>query len=247
MTLAADTPRSEPAQVVGGMLRELAGLLRRRRSSRTAETSPGDALVRAMCHDMRSPLASLEALLRHLDGPADDDGERHAEVLELARAQTEHLSSMLRTAVATGGAVEGRAARRRRLADVVATAAAASGLPAGQLDAELVSDVGEVPVADARVQRILTNLLENAHRHGRGARVRLRVSRRPGWVDVFLSQSGVPADRVVGHLSTATPPQDLTGLGLWSVRRQTAELGGQLAWRREWDGEFTFVVRLPDR
>jgi signal transduction histidine kinase len=107
-------------------------------------------------------------------------------------------------------------------------------------------DAGDVPVADARVQRILTNLLENAHRHGEGRPVRLRITLHGGWVRLALSQAGVPVDRVVGHLSRARPPVDLTGLGLWSVQRQTRELGGRLTWADDGE-EFTLTVCLPDR
>jgi K+-sensing histidine kinase KdpD len=246
VTLTADTPRSQPRHVLGSVLHTVAGVWRRgAHRGRDAAISPQDALVRALCHDMCSPLASLHALLHHLEEPQGGT-DRNSELLDLARAQTEHLSSMLRTAIATGGAVEVRGARRPRLVDVVASAVAASGLPSTQLETSLVDDAAEVLVADARVQRILTNLLENAHRHGQGALVRLRGALDGGWVELRLSQAGVP-DRVVGHLRTDAPPLDLTGLGLWSVRRQTTELGGHLTWRRGPDGEFTFVVRLPDR
>ncbi|NDI49658.1 sensor histidine kinase [Goekera deserti] len=246
MTVVADTPHGAPARAVGHALRELAAAVRRRGRRGATRVSAQDALVRALCHDMRSPLASLEALLRHLDEPVGEDASRHAELVDLARAQTEHLSSMLRTAVATGGAVEGRAGLRRRMGDVLAAATAAAGLPSSQLTTEFGAGAADVEVADARVQRILTNLLENAHRHGEDAPVRLVLTRLPGWVRICLSQPGVP-DRVAGHLSTDAPPQDLTGLGLWSVRRQTAELGGELSWHRPPGGDFTFCVCLPDR
>nr|WP_243850425.1 HAMP domain-containing sensor histidine kinase [Modestobacter marinus] len=202
--------------------------------------STGDALVRALCHDMRSPLAALESVLERLD---DDD--RRPELLELARSQAQHLTSMLRTADATGGAPERRGVRL--LVDVVRASVGSSGLPDSQLDLQLAADAGDVEVADARVQRILTNLLENAHRHGGGRPVRLRVDRREGWVDLAVTQPGVPADQVLGHLNRTTPPVDLCGLGLWSVQRQTRELGGRLAWSQDADGAFTLVVRLPDR
>jgi K+-sensing histidine kinase KdpD len=200
-----------------------------------------DALVRALCHDMRSPLASLEATLGSL-GRTPQHG---AELLELARAQTAHLASLLRTADATGGAIR-RPSGARVLGDVVRGALAASGLPGSQLTVDLRGDAGDVAVGDARVQRILTNLLENAHRHGGGAPVTLVADRRPGWVDLALTQAGVPAERVVGHLRTTRPPVDLSGLGLWSVQRQTRELGGRVIW--DVDGPaFTLVVQLPDR
>jgi signal transduction histidine kinase len=153
---------------------------------------------------------------------------------------------MLRTADASAGSPERRSLRPRLLRDVVRASTAASGLPDRQLTVVLEGSAGDVGVADARVQRILTNLLENAHRHGRGEPVRLHASRRPGWVHLALTQAGVPAERVVGHLRTTRPPVDLTGLGLWSVRRQAGELGGQVVW--EDDGvALTLTVQLPDR
>jgi two-component system sensor histidine kinase KdpD len=39
---------------------------------------------------------------------------------------------------------------------------------------------------------------------------------------------------------------DLTGLGLWSVQRQTRELGGRVLW--EDDGSsLRLIIQLPDR
>ncbi|RBY77617.1 sensor histidine kinase [Geodermatophilus sp. TF02-6] len=244
MTLVANPPIPSP-----GLLPGLRRLLRGRpRSAGSDVPTPPEALVQALCHDMCTPLASLEALLGSLGrlgdppgGPAPDPGE----VLALARAQTAHLSSMLRTAAATGGAAP-RAPGTRRLGDVVRASVAASGLPAAQLTVELGGGAEEVSVADARVQRILTNLLENAHRHGEGAAVRLAATCRAGWVDLALTQAVVRPERLVGHLRTEVPPPDLTGLGLWSVQRQTRELGGQVVWNRDGDA-LTLTVQLPDR
>jgi signal transduction histidine kinase len=248
MTLAANPPTPSESRRVLPALRRL---LRHRAQVPRDDgegPEPSEALVRALCHDMRSPLASLEALLGTLGrptppspGPAPDPGE----VLELARAQTAHLASMLRTAAATGGATPlGRGTRR--LGDVVRASVAASGLPATQLTVRLGPGAEDVAVADARVQRILANLLENAHRHGDGATVRLAVRCRPRWVDLALTQAVVRPERLLGHLRTDSPPPDLTGLGLWSVRRQTGELGGRIVWAE--DGEdLTLTVQLPDR
>ncbi len=163
----------------------------------------------------------------------------------MARVQTAHLASMLRTAAATGGATPlGRGTRR--LGDVVRASVACSGLPATQLTVEFSAGAEDVGVADTRVQRILTNLLENAHRHGDGAAVGLTVRCRPDWVDLALTQVVVRPERLLGHLRTDAPPPDLTGLGPWSVRRQTSELGGRIVWSD--DGEsLTLTVQLPDR
>jgi signal transduction histidine kinase len=191
---------------------------------------------------MRTPLASLAAVLAALDRLP----EQRAELLELAQAQTAHLSSMLRTATASGGAQARREPGPRYLHDVVTASVAASGLPPALLVVELVGGAGDVVVGDARVGRILTNLLENAHRHGAGVPVRLAAARGKGWVTLSLTQAGLAAERVVGHLRTARPPLDLTGLGLWSVQRQTRELGGQIVWDDDGDA-LTLTVQLPDR
>lgn len=237
MTIAADTTTGLRRSRWGWAARAL-----RFRRSGPVPAAPApredDALLRALCHDMGTPLASLRALLSHLDG--DDAGE----VADLARAQADCLVSMLRTASATGGALPATG-WPRSLGDVVATSLATSGLAAGQTRVTLGPGAGDVPVADARVQRILTNLLENAHRHGGGRPVRVEVSTRPGWAQLVVTQAGVP-DRVVEHLRATQPPPDLTGLGLWSVQRQTGELGGRVSCRRGIDG-LSVVVELPDR
>jgi K+-sensing histidine kinase KdpD len=242
VTLAANTRSDRPNR---SLLRDLLRVVRAHRPRRPAPDdeppTTEDALVRALCHDMRSPLASLEAVL----GSFDHAPERRAELLALARAQTAHLCSMLRTADATGGAIR-RSGAPRLLGDVVAAAVDASGLPRAQLTLTFRDDAAEVGVGDARVQRILTNLFENAHRHGAGAPVALVVARRGGWVDLALAQDGVPTDRVVGHLRTHRPPVDLSGLGLWSVHRLTKELGGHVFWSVD-GAVFTLTVALPDR
>src|SRR3712207_2936397 len=110
VTLAADThPSALPV-----LLSDLARVVRSHLPHPSPEAlRPEDALVRALCHDMRSPLAALESLLDRLDA----DGGGRPEVLQLAREQARHLSSLLRTANATGGAPERRGLRR--LVDVV--------------------------------------------------------------------------------------------------------------------------------
>jgi signal transduction histidine kinase len=230
----------KPAELV----RRVRGRLRRalRREGRGPGPSPENALVRAMCHDMRGSLTCLESALRHLGGT----GAAREDVLAMAQAQAAHLASMLRTAEATGGATSRAPAAGHPLPDVVAASVAASGLPRRQLTVEQSAPAGAVMVGDARLQRILVNLLENAHRHGEGSPVRLRVTAHDGWVELAVTQAGVPAARVVEHLRSARPPADLTGLGLWSVQQQARQLGGRVVCE-DGDGALTLRIQLPDR
>jgi signal transduction histidine kinase len=240
--LAAHTSRLPAVGLLTDLARVLRAHLPRRKRPEEDVPSAEDALLRALCHDMRGSLACLEGALHQLDGgpPGRED------MLTMARDQAAHLASMLRTAEATGGAVARRGATDRTLRDVVTASLAASGLPARQLTVRMGAPAGDVTVGDARLQRILVNLLENAHRHGRGAPVRLDVSRADGWVELAVTQAGVPAGRVAGHLHTARPPADLTGLGLWSVQRQARELGGRVV-SEEGTGGLTLRVQVPDR
>ena len=239
MILAVHTSERNSPGLVPDLLRVVRAHLRRRR--RAAVPEPEGVLVRALCHDMGSSLAGLEAVLGQLDGSTS-----RGELLAFARDQAAHLTSMLRTADATGGGAAVRGDAARPLCDVIAASVAASGLPREQLSVHLAGAAAEVEVADARVQRILVNLLENAHRHGEGAHVHLEVTRSGGWVSLALTQRGLPAHRVVGHLFTDRPPADLTGLGLWSVRHRARELGGDVRWS-DGDGGLTLTVLLPDR
>jgi signal transduction histidine kinase len=153
---------------------------------------------------------------------------------------------MLRTADAARTTPPEDPPAGRPLRDVVATSLAASGLPRRQLTLRIADCAGDVLVGDARLQRILVNLLENAHRHGGGKPVELAASCGGGWVELAVTQPGVPAAVVAGHLRTTRPPADLTGLGLWSVQRQAHELGGRVVCE-DADGALTLRVQLPDR
>jgi signal transduction histidine kinase len=239
--LAAHTYPS--GSLKGSLTRRAVSRLRRLLTSgRDAGTSTEDALVRAMCHDMRGSLTCLESALHHLgDSPGRPD------LLAMARAQAAHLTSMLRTAEAARATTPPQEPSSwRMLRDVVATSAAVSGLPRRQLTLRLAGGSGDVLVGDSRLQRILVNLLENAHRHGRGEPVELSASCERGWVELAVTQPGVPAGVVAGHLRTVEPPPDLTGLGLWSVQRQARELGGRVLCD-DGGGALTLRVRLPDR
>jgi signal transduction histidine kinase len=238
MTVALSIPRARfrLADLVR-VVRTPSARFRRRNAATDFET----ALVRALCHDMGGSVSILQATL----GRLGEDRATGAELLGLAQAQATHLASLLRTVHGSTATATG-SGDRRPLAEVVATSAAASGLPRALLEVELRPGAGDVRVPATGCRRILGNLLENAHRHGDGASVRLTATRRTGRLELVLIQTTEGAARVLRHLNAATPPPDLTGLGLWSVRRQTQELGGHVV--GETDGDvLTLRILLPDR
>jgi signal transduction histidine kinase len=236
----APAPRRALPRLVRGLRVRVTRLPRPQRTAHGA--GPDEALVRALCHDMRGSLTCLESALHRLR----DEGAGRVDLLAMAQAQAAHLTSMLRTAEASGAAPAQGPAVGRRLRDVVATSVAASGLPRRQLTLRIGDCAGDVLVGDFRLQRILVNLLENAHRHGRGEPVELAVTCHTGWVELVIAQPGASAAQVAGHLRRPHPPADLTGLGLWSVQRQARELGGRVLCEDGADA-LTLRVQLPDR
>jgi two-component system sensor histidine kinase KdpD len=189
---------------------------------------------------MAGSVTFLQATIGRLRADAAPDRD----LLDLAEAQAAHLASLLRTVQGSTTVGGGPPDDRRPLSEVVATSAAASGLPRCQLEVDLHPAAGAACVPATGVRRIVGNLLENAHRHGAGAPVRLTATHRTGRVEVVLTQATSAGGRVLGHLGSPTPPSDLTGLGLWSVQRQARELGGHVV--GDHDGDVLRLrIRLP--
>jgi two-component system sensor histidine kinase BaeS len=124
-------------------------------------------LVAWASHDLRTPLASLRAMVEALeDGLAEP-----AEYLPAIRAQTDLLSQLVDdlfelARIDSGAlALELREASLRELVDSCLGALEADARARGvRLQARLVAD-SRVTVAPDKVQRVLLNLLTNAVRH----------------------------------------------------------------------------------
>jgi hypothetical protein len=147
--LAAHTFRQAPGGSLPGLVRRLRARLPVSLPRREPLDPAGaeDALVRALCHDMRGSLTCLESALHHLVA----EGASRLDLLAMAQAQAAHLTSMLRTVDASRGTPPQDQSTWRRLRDVVATSVAASGLPRRQLTVRLGGRAGDVLVGDSRL------------------------------------------------------------------------------------------------
>lgn len=99
------------------------------------------------------------------------------------------------------------------------------------------------------VVRIVSNLLDNAHRHAAGARVRLVADHADGMVHLSIVDSGPGVPRQRRHemfLPGASWHEtgEGQGLGLASARRLADELGGRLR-LLDFDEGCWFVLTLP--
>ncbi|MGQ9724309.1 MAG: ATP-binding protein [Tepidimonas sp.] len=203
-------------------------------------------MLAGISHDLRTPLARLRLEIemgvpdastrgRMADDVADVD-TIIGQFLDYARDQPAHLAP---TAVAR--VLERAAAPYRQRDDVELRVHAREGLQA---------------MADATaLQRVLTNLFENAARYGRSAdgrvRIDVQVEPRGGWIEVDVRDhgSGVPpqalkrlTDPFFRAESARTTPG--SGLGLAIVRRALERMGGECHIRNADGGGLGVMLRL---
>jgi nitrogen-specific signal transduction histidine kinase len=252
-----------PAPPVATSSRDEVGRLARAFTDMSAQLAAADAQRRALladvAHELRTPVAALRAELENLV-----DGVRPADrtALQETLAQAERLGTLvedlldLARAEGTVGLVDPTPVDLGPLAtDVAREVAGAHGAP----PVVVFVEQGLVVWADeARLRQVLTNLLDNAVRHGsRDGRVAVvaQASADGGAVvEVQDDGPGIPADersRVFerfrsGTGSTAARATGGTGLGLAIARWAVQLHGGRIGVVDQGPG-CTVRVELPAR
>jgi K+-sensing histidine kinase KdpD len=210
------------------------------------------ALLAAVSHDLRTPLAGIKAavttlrqdvvlseedrneLLATVEDGADRLSDLVADLLDMGRLQAGAVTLELQ-AVPVDEVVS-RALLERHLADV---------------RNEVPEDLPYVRADAALLERVVANLVENAHRHA-GAGVVVRGSRSQQRVEVVVQDRGpgvAPADldrmflpfQRLGDQAAGTH----VGLGLAIARGFTEAMGGTLTPSPTVGGGLTMTVRLP--
>ena len=212
------------------------------------------ALLSAVGHDLRTPLASIKAAAGGLRAPdlrlSDADrGELAATIEESADRLTGVVDNLLDSSRLATGAV---------VPDVVAVgldelaALALDGVEgADRVRLELGDDLPEVLADPGLLERVVANLVDNALRHGGGSPVTVRGSAHAGRVELRVVDAGpgVPRDRfdrlfVPFQRLGDRDPRGL-GLGLSVARGLTEAMSGTLAAEDTPGGGLTTVVGLP--
>jgi len=208
--------------------------------------------VSDVSHELRTPLTALVAeasiLREHLDA-LPPDARRTGELLvaDVARLRTlvDELMELSRFDAAAervalepvdlGSLVRRIAATRAPDADVAVP------------DAPLV-----VRTEPRRLERIVSNLVDNAAEHAPGSPVQVRVRSRAPWayVEVLDRGPGVPAerlDRIFDRFYKVDPSRTggSSGLGLAIAAEHAAVLGGDLRAFNRAEGGLRIALRLP--
>ena len=206
----------------------------------------------AVSHDLQTPIGAIRGALALLD----EGDEEQAELVAILERNLARLAAMTRQIAEASQLDRGKAQIRPAPTDLAAAVdACLLSLQPLLGDRELqVAVDGEAHVDPDALERMLANLLTNAHRHSPdGAPVIVRSHQQAGHVVLEVEDEGPgvpPADRErifeeflqgVGRTSTGG-----LGLGL-SIVRHYADAHGGRAWVEDGrTGGARFCISLPD-
>lgn len=214
-----------------------------------------------LAHEMRTPLASIEA---HLEAVEDGVRELDEATLAVLHSDTRRLQRLAEDISAVSQAEEGRLESRpvpTMAGTLLESAAAAAGDAFDAKGVELLVDAdtvaGPVLVDPQRMAQVLGNLLDNALRHTPpGGTVKLTVGQPDRrWVELKVGDTGEGIDPAhLPHVFERFYRADAararsrggSGIGLTISRALVEAHGGRLSASSEGLGEgATFTVRLP--
>ncbi len=250
---ASDQRVLEAFAVQAGLVLEYRRL--RERDERAANIERAEAtsttLLRAVSHDLRTPLATMRASIDGLTAPGLSEDDRR-ELLTAVGASAEQLERLIDDLLDLSRLRSGLlhpVLRTRSLDEVLPLAVA--GHDPGIVLLEVEEPAPVVHTDAALLERVVANLVANAVRHAGGAPVRVLAHVLPDSVEVIVVDQGpgVPPEarermfEPFQRLGDTTPGG--LGLGLAVARGLTEAIGGSLSAEDTPGGGLTMVLSLP--
>jgi two-component system, OmpR family, sensor histidine kinase KdpD len=212
------------------------------------------AVLRAVSHDLRSPLTAIDAAASGLDNPTLSlrDEDRHA-LLATIREESARLRRLVENLLDLSRLEAGVAQPHPELwppEDLVAQALDEVGPRSAAVAVELGEAVPPVRVDAVQIQRVLANLIENALKFSpTGKAVRVEVESIDGEVRLHVLDRGpgIPRaerERVFEPFRRLDGASRGAGLGL-AIARGFAEANGGRVWAEGDDAGAHLVVALP--
>ncbi|MCH8066319.1 MAG: HAMP domain-containing histidine kinase [Chloroflexi bacterium] len=243
----------------------LATRLQAAEEQRTALDRERQELTAAISHDLRTPLASVRAMVEALDDHVVEEAGEVKRYYGTMRREIERLSSMIddlfELARMDAGALEleRRPVALQEVAAEVVDAMQAQAKRAGvALALRVDGSPSELSLDGARIERVAANLVRNALEHApAGGQVAVRVFAENGWaaLEVTDNGEGIKAgaiervwDRFYRGERSRQRKQgaaDGAGLGLAIVRGFVEAHGGTVEATSPAGRGATFTVRLP--
>jgi signal transduction histidine kinase len=215
-------------------------------------------LVTAVSHDLRTPLASLRAMVEAIDEGIVDDAptmQRYAAEMRRSTAQlVAMVDDLFELAQLDAGAIEAETTRAR-LGEVVRSAVATVEMAAHEKGLSLVADLHgtEDAACSPRLVRVIQNLLVNAVRHTPAdGSVRIDARRSDRGLELVVADTGEgiarqDLERVFDPFFRADPARHGSGagLGLALAKRIVEALGGSIRAESQAAHGSRFAVTLP--
>lgn len=220
-------------------------------------------LTTAISHDLRTPLASLRAMVEALD----DGIILGAEITRyygVMRREIDRLSRMIDDLFELARIDAGALPLKRELISVeeIAADVVDAMQPQALLNSVSVelrsSEPANANLDGARMERAIANLVRNAIQHTpSGGRIAVAVERENGWIDVRVSDDGEGIDaadlprvwdrffRAEKSRHRSTGDGDGAGLGLAIVRGIVEAHGGTVAAQSSPGRGSAFTLRVP--
>jgi signal transduction histidine kinase len=210
-------------------------------------------------HELRGPLGTLrlavQLLSRDLRG---GDGSRAAERLRVMERQADRLVRLSDALLDVSRITAGRLVLVREEHDLAALAREAAARHAEQAAEARCDLMVEAPYPipcacdQGRIEQVISNLLSNALKYGRGMPVKIGARREASWAVLEVIDRGIgiaPEDqaRIFGRFERAVSPRNYggLGLGLWIVRSLVEAHGGHIRVASAPGHGSTFTVELP--
>ncbi len=238
--------------------------LRRANEQRRALEQERRELTAAVSHDLRTPLASVRAMVEALDDQVVVDPAEVVRYYAAIRREIERLGLMMddlfELAQIDAGAVrlDRHPVALQEIAAEVVDAMEAQALKGDvTLDLETDGELPDLPLDGTRIERAVANLVRNALEHTpAGGRVSVRVESEVGWVSLRVSDSGEGIDdgdlpRIWDRFYRAEKSRkrrsgsDSAGLGLAIVKGIVEAHGGAVEVCSTRGQGATFTIRLP--
>jgi two-component system, OmpR family, sensor histidine kinase KdpD len=207
------------------------------------------ALLRAVSHDLRSPLTAIRTAAAGLESPTVSQEDR-AEMASVIADETERLARLVDDLLDLSRLEAGTADPRREWCSIEEVVdAAGEGMPG--IDVQLDAELPLVQVDSAQLERAVGNLLQNAVRYSNGqpVSVRAHVSGRRLLLRISDHGPGIPKDQLERifepFYQVNGGSHSGSGLGLAIARGFVEANGGRLRAQSLPGQGATFVIELP--
>jgi two-component system sensor histidine kinase KdpD len=211
------------------------------------------AVLRAVSHDLRSPLTAITAAVRGLRSGTLTDAARD-ELVSVAADEAERLSRLVNNLLDLSRLQAGAAEPRTgwcSLPEIVRAALDATPAPVAGFDIALDDDLPALSCDATQLERAIANVLENSARFSAKQPVAVRAHAADAWLTLRIADNGpgIPRDELQRifepfHRSVEHPGGG-SGLGLAIARGFVEANGGRLRAESVPGRGSIFVFQLP--